>query len=300
MKPNCASIRAAAPTASWSDWQKLDQASLRQYQAGDISGYRADTLGDGRHGEKPRTRSATGIAPRQPQAGARHRVRIRPPARPRTRLQPRHRPRQRHGASKFDPSYFPPTLTPQYGDVKNALARLQLPVLSGLRSRQKQPAGGSAAMREPDRIIRLKTVLARTGLSRSTIYRKIAEGTFPPSSKSAPTGPAGMNPTSTAGSPIPSHGVRKASSMKSGEPCVLSFCRQQWAGPAADRKGWRYRAPASRHLSGDSHHHHSLLGAGPITASSCRSLLQLSNSSRHRRLDSVYRIIPKLAFFRGW
>jgi prophage regulatory protein len=44
---------------------------------------------------------------------------------------------------------------------------------------QKQPAGGSAAMREPDRIIRLKTVLARTGLSRSTIYRKIAEGTFP-------------------------------------------------------------------------------------------------------------------------
>ena len=32
-------------------------------------------------------------------------------------------------------------------------------------------------MREPDRIIRLKTVLSRTGLSRSTIYRKIAEGT---------------------------------------------------------------------------------------------------------------------------
>jgi prophage regulatory protein len=46
-------------------------------------------------------------------------------------------------------------------------------------NRQKLPAGGSAAMREPDRIIRLKTVLARTGLSRSTIYRKIAEGTFP-------------------------------------------------------------------------------------------------------------------------
>jgi prophage regulatory protein len=30
-----------------------------------------------------------------------------------------------------------------------------------------------------DRIIRLKTVIFRTGLSRSTIYRKIAEGTFP-------------------------------------------------------------------------------------------------------------------------
>ena len=34
-------------------------------------------------------------------------------------------------------------------------------------------------MREQDRIIRLRTVLTRTGLSRSTIYRKIAEGTFP-------------------------------------------------------------------------------------------------------------------------
>ena len=35
-------------------------------------------------------------------------------------------------------------------------------------------------MPEPDRIVRLKTVLSRTGLSRSTIYRKIIDGTFPP------------------------------------------------------------------------------------------------------------------------
>ena len=34
-------------------------------------------------------------------------------------------------------------------------------------------------MASTDKIIRLKTVLARTGLSRSTMYRKIAEGTFP-------------------------------------------------------------------------------------------------------------------------
>ena len=34
-------------------------------------------------------------------------------------------------------------------------------------------------MRQPDRIIRFDTVRARTGLSRSTIYRKIKEGTFP-------------------------------------------------------------------------------------------------------------------------
>jgi prophage regulatory protein len=31
----------------------------------------------------------------------------------------------------------------------------------------------------PDRILRLKTVLQRTGLSRSTLYRKIESGTFP-------------------------------------------------------------------------------------------------------------------------
>lgn len=34
-------------------------------------------------------------------------------------------------------------------------------------------------MPAPDRIIRLDTVLARAGLSRSTVYRKMAEGTFP-------------------------------------------------------------------------------------------------------------------------
>jgi prophage regulatory protein len=38
-------------------------------------------------------------------------------------------------------------------------------------------------MLAPDRIVRMKTILARTGLSRSTIYRKIAEGTFPPQIK---------------------------------------------------------------------------------------------------------------------
>lgn len=35
-------------------------------------------------------------------------------------------------------------------------------------------------MPTPERIIRMRTVLARTGLSRSTVYRKIREGTFPP------------------------------------------------------------------------------------------------------------------------
>lgn len=31
----------------------------------------------------------------------------------------------------------------------------------------------------PDRILRLKTVLERTGLSRSTMYRKMQNSTFP-------------------------------------------------------------------------------------------------------------------------
>ena len=31
----------------------------------------------------------------------------------------------------------------------------------------------------PDRMLRLNTVLDRTGLSRSTLYRKIEAGTFP-------------------------------------------------------------------------------------------------------------------------
>ncbi len=34
-------------------------------------------------------------------------------------------------------------------------------------------------MPEPEKILRMRTVLARTGLSRSTIYRKMKEGTFP-------------------------------------------------------------------------------------------------------------------------
>ena len=34
-------------------------------------------------------------------------------------------------------------------------------------------------MAEPDRILRIGTVLQRTGLSRSTLYRKIQDGTFP-------------------------------------------------------------------------------------------------------------------------
>jgi len=35
----------------------------------------------------------------------------------------------------------------------------------------------------PDRILRIDAVLERTGLTRSTLYRKIGRGTFPPQVK---------------------------------------------------------------------------------------------------------------------
>ena len=83
------------------------------------------------------------------------------------------------GVSDFDPPIFAAS-TPRQLRPLNIYCTTKILALSGPGSRQKRPAGGSASMPEPDRIVRMKTVLARTGLSRSTIYRKIAEGTFPP------------------------------------------------------------------------------------------------------------------------
>ena len=34
-------------------------------------------------------------------------------------------------------------------------------------------------MADPEKILRMRTVLERTGLSRSTLYRKMKDGTFP-------------------------------------------------------------------------------------------------------------------------
>ncbi len=70
-------------------------------------------------------------------------------------------------------------------------------------------------MREPDRIIRLKTVLSRTGLSRSTIYRKIAEGTFPAQLKISTNGSGWHESDINRWINDPSHGVRSANSMRS-------------------------------------------------------------------------------------
>lgn len=55
-----------------------------------------------------------------------------------------------------------------------------VPTLSILfRGASITPSMEAQPMSNIERIIRLKTVLARTGLSRTTLYRKMGEGTFP-------------------------------------------------------------------------------------------------------------------------
>ena len=79
-------------------WQKLDQSQPAPVSGGRHVRLQGDALGDGRHGQKPRTRSATGIHPRQPQAGTRHRdFESGRRLGQRIGLHPRHRPWQRPG-----------------------------------------------------------------------------------------------------------------------------------------------------------------------------------------------------------
>ena len=107
-------------------------------------------------------------------------IELRPPARTGTRLQSRHRPRQRSGHRNLTPPIFHLLYATALRRLNRYCATTNpCPVLSWKPS--ETPAGGSAAMLAPDRIVRMKTILASTGLSRSTIYRKIAEGTFPAS-----------------------------------------------------------------------------------------------------------------------
>src|SRR3546814_19493733 len=65
------------------------------------------------------------------------------------------------------------------GTIFGTLARFFRIANSTPKGAQPTPADGVIAMPVSERIIRLPTVLNRTGLSRSTLYRKIAESTFP-------------------------------------------------------------------------------------------------------------------------
>src|SRR3546814_9895525 len=69
--------------------------------------------------------------------------------------------------------------TEAVGTIFGTLARFFRIANSTPKGAQPTPADGVIAMPVSERIIRLPTVLNRTGLSRSTLYRKIAEGTFP-------------------------------------------------------------------------------------------------------------------------
>ena len=114
------------------------------------------------------------------------------------------------GASESDPSDLPPILR-----YNTARPRALFPDFDRLPCLSQRPsAEGNTTMRQLERIIRLKTVLSRTGLSRSTVYRKISKAHSRPSSKSAPTGLGGMRPTSTAGLAIQYRGVWNERSMR--------------------------------------------------------------------------------------
>src|SRR3546814_15980238 len=69
--------------------------------------------------------------------------------------------------------------TEAVGTIFGTLARFFRIANSTPKGAQPTPADGVIAMPVSERLIRLPTVLNRTGLSRSTLYRKIAEGTFP-------------------------------------------------------------------------------------------------------------------------
>ena len=121
-------------------------AEARPHQSAPVSGGRhvrlqGDALGDGRHGEKPRTRSATGIHPRQPQAGSRHRVRIRPPARPGIGLHSRHRPWQRPGHRNLThPIYRRLYATSRVKTLLRVLECLSCLVSAAVRNSQQEAA----------------------------------------------------------------------------------------------------------------------------------------------------------------
>ena len=140
------------------DWQKLDQASLRRDQAGDISGYRSarSAMGDMAEKSPNAIRNWNRSSPTASYR-ARHHVRIRPPAQPRTRLQPRPRPwpRSKQGNRNLNHLIYHRLLRHSTAMCKLPLRACNTSVLSGLRGRQQQRAGRQRSHADPDRIVRL-------------------------------------------------------------------------------------------------------------------------------------------------
>ena len=105
-------------------------AEARPDQPAPVSGGRhlrlqGDALGDGRHGAKA-SNAIRNWNPSSPTASGSSASRSNQAAGSATNWpSPTASTSAEAGASEFDPSDFPPTLTPQYGDVQNPLARLQ-------------------------------------------------------------------------------------------------------------------------------------------------------------------------------
>ena len=100
---SCGSLRGALAENS-------DRASQRQYQAGDISGYKStrSAMGDMAKSLERDPQLESILEGRKRDLGIG--IELGPQPRSGTRLQPRHRPRQRPGYRTVELSYFPPPL----------------------------------------------------------------------------------------------------------------------------------------------------------------------------------------------
>ena len=98
---------------------------------------------------------------------------------------------RRHGTSPLVSSAYArkrlcrqsPPMSPPGLEATFSLASFRLTYAEGAPLSHTQPNVMPMQTDTPDRILRIKTVLARTGLSRSTLYRKMDAGTSPASIK---------------------------------------------------------------------------------------------------------------------
>src|SRR3546814_8805005 len=78
------------------------------------------------------------------------------------------------------------------GTIFGTLARFFEDRHSSHKGDQQLPADGIRLMSNLEKIIRIRTVPARTGISPSTLYRTMAEGTIPTRVKISVTGYGGV------------------------------------------------------------------------------------------------------------
>ena len=124
-------------------WQKLDQTSQRQYQAGDMSGYKAtrSAMGDMARSLERDPQLESILANRKRELGIS--FEIRPPARPRIGLHPRHRPRPRPGHRNLTHPIYRrlfATATTRWKMLLRARKRLSCLVSDAVRNSEQEAA----------------------------------------------------------------------------------------------------------------------------------------------------------------